>query len=1070
MTSENLFQPSEFFVLRTPLLAFDRLVEWADRADKSAVTESADAYLVCRRRLLDGLAELVRSEAVSEAIFIASPTVHESLTKSLESGDIGDHLAATLVKYIQRIAARPTPFGLFAGISVGRMGDRTVLQVPPIAAARRHVRLDNHYVHQLVEHLGRQPAVRQTCRLVPNSSLYLLGNRWRYVQVVNSPSKLQHVLTGVDADEFFDAVIELARKGETFSGLVDLLCELGAGEVSETEAIDYLTELINGGVLIPDIAPPITGGDPLNLRISLPDQCSDIAEKLRQVEVKLNVLNGLPLGIGTNHYENIQESLESLGVPAHMPWLFQVDMHRASPELRCDRRVAERLLRAVETLRAISLPNSFETWRRFKAAFAERYERQEVPLVDALDEETGIPFDRLTSLSAEPAPLLAGLPFPKQDSTPGLWTARDAYLLTRLHSLWTSAGQDAGFDVTEEDIKRLQNSDPAPLPDAFSVMAVLCKRRDGLAEPTLLFKNMLGPSGANLLGRFCHLDVSLTEAVREHIEQEQAARPDAIFAEVVHVPEGRIGNIIARPLLRPYEIPYLGRSGAPTLAQLPISDLTVSVRQDRVVLRSRSQNREVLPRLTTAHNIRGGQAIYRFLCSLQHQSTTSFATWQWGAMDSAPRLPRVVFEDCVLARAKWRLDEQEIRSLTLRKGHEAFKHVRAWRERIGIPRFAFIAEFDNELPVDFENALSVEVFLGLCRGRKLLTMVEMYPSPADLLAEGPEGSYTHEIVVPFAKSKFQNANVMEPLRPSNEAVERRTTSIKRVFPPGSEWIFLKLYAGTASVDHLLLDVVKPALEAFDRETGRSHQWFFLRYGDPEWHLRVRWKITADESGASQTAVARISEQGLKGGSVWRVQLDTYQREVERYGGDVGMEVSESVFYFDSEASCSILCKLRELGAIENRWHACLKSWDAFLTAADLSLEQKRDFVRRRRADFELGGARTKQLHVSLGYRFRRDRKQLESLLRDDVIDLRPVTELLAQRTLKLQPLVRELREFGAPVHSLLSSYLHMSANRLLRAAHKEHEWVIYDYLERLYDSAFARQRKQVGIEQSSLCG
>ena len=40
-----------------------------------------------------------------------------------------------------------------------------------------------------------------------------------------------------------------------------------------------------------------------------------------------------------------------------------------------------------------------------------------------------------------------------------------------------------------------------------------------------------------------------------------------------------MGNVLYRPVLREYEIPYLGRFGAPPEQQLPLSDLLVGVRR-----------------------------------------------------------------------------------------------------------------------------------------------------------------------------------------------------------------------------------------------------------------------------------------------------------------------------------------------------------------------------------------------------------------------------------------------------------------------------------------------------------
>ena len=90
-----------------------------------------------------------------------------------------------------------------------------------------------------------------------------------------------------------------------------------------------------------------------------------------------------------------------------------------------------------------------------------------------------------------------------------------------------------------------------------------------------------------MLGRFCHGDELFERHVAEHLRAEESLQPEAIFAEVVHLPEGRVGNVLLRPVLRGYEIPYLGLSGAASEKQIPITDLRVSVVGDRIVLRLR---------------------------------------------------------------------------------------------------------------------------------------------------------------------------------------------------------------------------------------------------------------------------------------------------------------------------------------------------------------------------------------------------------------------------------------------------------------------------------------------------
>src|SRR6185436_3277211 len=157
-------------------------------------------------------------------------------------------------------------------------------------------------------------------------------------------------------------------------------------------------------------------------------------------------------------------------------------------------------------------------------------------------------------------------------------------------------------------------------------------------------------------GRFCHSDPELCGLVRDHLRAEESHRPDALYAEIVHLPQGRLGNILLRPLLREYEIPYLGRSAAPEALQIAVTYLVVSIEQGRVVLRSARLGKEVLPRMTNAHGFANGTnvGLYRFLCMLRYQGHAQLG-WDWGPLGKAPYLPRLVAGKTVLARAQWRL-------------------------------------------------------------------------------------------------------------------------------------------------------------------------------------------------------------------------------------------------------------------------------------------------------------------------------------------------------------------------------------------------------------------------------
>ena len=97
---------------------------------------------------------------------------------------------------------------------------------------------------------------------------------------------------------------------------------------------------------------------------------------------------------------------------------------------------------------------------------------------------------------------------------------------------------------------------------------------------------------------------------------------------------------------------------------------------------------------------------------------------------------------------------------------------------------------------------------------------------------------------------------------------------QRSFPPGSEWLYAKVYCGSSTADVLLREAISPLVRQA-MEAGEAKRWFFIRYGDPEWHLRLRFQ--GDPALLAGKVLPRLyaaleSHHGQ--GKLWRMQLDT----------------------------------------------------------------------------------------------------------------------------------------------------------------------------------------------------
>ncbi|MBV8200614.1 MAG: lantibiotic dehydratase [Acidobacteria bacterium] len=1046
-------------------------------------------------------------------------------------------------------------------------GSRTRLTLEPRAAYRRHTRLDMDYLFALCEELERDAGLRRELRYRPNSSLYRAAGRLRYAEARLEDKVRSHHLVAVEASDYLEATLARASGGARAAELAAALVTATTSDAPDgpatsnapdepetskasagpetprapdgpatSEAVDadaadadadpelaisqedadaFLTELIDSQVLVSDLSPPVTGPEAIHDlvdHLAGLDAGQQAAQRLAAARDALAALDSGGVGAPAERYRAIAADLEALPAKVEMARLFQVDMVKPPAEANLGPEVVAEIVRGVDLVRRLSPRMRYESLERFRKDFQERYgEQREAPLVEVLDEEIGIGFERSSEVGAEASPLLRGLALSPPAADPSVpWGPRQSVLLAKLQE--ALAGGSQQIELTAEELDRMAPADagePQAFPDAFQVIVTLAAASPQAldrGEFQLLMGSAGGPSGARLLGRFCHADELLCDQTRRHLRAEEALHPAAVFAEIVHLPQGRIGNILSRPVLRDYEIPFLGRSGSPDENQIPVTDLLVSVLGDRIVLRSRRLGREVIPRLTSAHNFSmRSLGIYRFLCTLQSQEMLGGVGFSWGPLDSAPFVPRLTHGRLVLTRAGWWMTGEEIKKLAKAVGTARYAAVQEWRHRRRLPRLVTLADGDNELLVDLDNALSIDAFLDVIEERDRARLQEMFPGPEALIARGPEGRFVHELVVPFHRlprpAAAVPATVAAGAGAGEAAVDAGSAPAavmaatgeaaaaavaagaggnglagRRSFPPGSEWLFAKLYTGTATADRVLRGVLAPLVQEA-LAAGWIDSWFFIRYGDPEWHIRVRFHgdpaiLAGRVLPALHAAVAPL----LDDGQLWKLQLDTYEREVERYGGPLGVGLVERLFQADSEAVLEILGMLEGDEGADVRWRLAFYGVDALLNDLGLDAEAKLQVLSRMRQGFarefagpaDGQGKNAKALQVQLDQKFRTERPKLEPLLQaagDSGNDLAPALDVFGHRSRALAPIVAELRgleqagKLLGTVGDMAVSLAHMHVNRFIRSAARAHEMVLYDFLFQTHRSRAARARK-----------
>lgn len=133
--------------------------------------------------------------------------------------------------------------------------------------------------------------------------------------------------------------------------------------------------------------------------------------------------------------------------------------------------------------------------------------------------------------------------------------------------------------------------------------------------------------------------------------------------------------------------------------------------------------------------------------------------------------------------------------------------------------------------------------------------------------------------------------------------------MKRDFFPWDKWQYYKIYIHNKSCDAFLSKTIFPMTQKMLKEKLIS-RWFFIRYYDPDFHLRIRFEVDSIQHIPN---LIKIIAQHLsplcKIGLISNVSISTYQREIERYGKNF-IDASETIFFIDSICICKILTKLK----------------------------------------------------------------------------------------------------------------------------------------------------------------
>jgi thiopeptide-type bacteriocin biosynthesis protein len=1004
-----------------------------------------------------------------EALFIGSPNIYKALL-SWEKGEAFQteeelkNLKGSLYKYASRLSNRSTPFGMFSTVAAVDLNTETNLNIAE-STFGRFTKFDMYFLGSFLPVIVKNDAIRDVLKYYSNNSIYTVFDKYRYVEYYFKDNVRFHKISEVEISEYLELIFEKAKTGVLLSELADLLV---SDEISAQDANEFIDTLIKSQFIVTELEFTITGEDYFEKLLNVFSEkrfdfyeAEVIKELVTNLKTKINSLdtnNYNDPALYTEIHELVNEELSHVDISK----LFQVDSFRKIENGSISFKTLKNLRPTLSVLNKLQSGSENSNLKEFKKKFLERFEEYEQPLVSVLDPDIGISYGKV---SGAKSPLVEDLliNIGHSDINQISMDSKKSFLLKKL--IQATKNNLQSIDLLDEEINKFEENESL-YPDTFSAF-VNVFHENGVEKINL--KTASGPSANGLIGRFSHLDAKILDLCNEVTTIENQLNPDKIIAEIVHLPQARTGNILYRNFQREYEIPYLGNASVDRDHQIMIDDLYVSVKSGKIVLRSKRLNKEIIPRLSNAHNfISNALPIYHFLCDLQNQNSFGFG-FNWGAFQNEfDFLPRVNYKDTILSRATWNINKTEIESILAIAESNSIEFIREFRVKRNIPDVVYISQGDNEVLINFNNDLSCNVFYYMLKGENFIQLKEFLFSEDTITA-----NYCNEIIFTAHKNIDKKAEIAD----ANQFISKENKDgVATSFSIGEKWLYYKFYCGERAGEELLNRAINPIIEDLHAK-GLIDKWFFIRYYDAKGH-HIRFRVLLKNSN-SFTDCIQIIKQHIepleKTLIIWKTQTDNYLRELQRYGYEA-IEETETLFFNDSECTLKFTDMIEGDSGEKIRWLFALLSIDHLLNDFDVKLEGKVKLFNVAKTGFGKEFNRSGKLNKQINEMFVKHESDIESFLNPNAIDetYTPLIEILQERSEKNAEVVKAIKQADKDhrlptyLDNIMLSYVHMICNRIFLTKHRIHEMVVYDYLYKYYSKQLHTGKNKQTKEKAEL--
>lgn len=798
-----------------------------------------------------------------EALFIASPSLYYSYMKNSITPKKYKNLKESLLKYFIRSTTRPTPFGLFSIVSLGMLGDETIIEFKNDII---DIMIEKEWINKVRYLLEK--SVLTNLKFKINNMAYISGDRY-YIPYIGEKSRdSSQDYTSELSIRYTDLVNLLEKNLQNYVSYNLIEAKIKEKYINKTteEIKSLILNLLENQIIYSNLKEDTYCGNNLVFMLEILKNIKYDGEILTSLEELVKLINKYEekrefsfLNLIVNKMKSITNSSSYISI---------------NKGATCERNTLNKdISKKIEDFLEIihKIPVKCSKISRFKSKFLDYFgEYEEVSFLKIIDKNQ---FD--------------GLQYVSNDYD---YKYEDINFENKINDLIDSKISEALVENKEEiildelDFKHLGKD--INYVKSLDLNIIVNNRNED--------KNIfIGPAVASskagsMIQRFSNcIDRNMLEKYREIYQIEKELFNKYMLVELREEnKDSRVNNIINKICNYNYT---LSIGGICENNPIFLKDLLIGIdKMGDMYVRKRGNYKKIKFVCDNVLNINLCSPIFKLLKGISEDGEyyPEFRINEIRNFSKYKYTPRIIIKDIVVSNRKWRLNVSDLNKESL----ENFKKDLLRKKYIyNIPDVVYLVRLDNRLRINFKSNdyLSI-IYKEFLRDFNLvLEEIEI----EDVFCNSNTVENLTEYTLSFYSEGIENNEV--PAIRDSEIVHNFKTEF-RLLEGG--WIYFKLYCSRERANEILAIYLKKLKSILLNENC-----FFVRYTDEKGdHLRIRFKFSNEKEAQSKLPIILTWGDELKSKRlINNIVFDTYIREVSRYGGEEFISLCEKEFFINS---------------------------------------------------------------------------------------------------------------------------------------------------------------------------